>query len=241
MIYLIGTGLYYLNDMPLRAIDALKKADRIFLERYTNLNDLSSLGRIEEAIGKKVTVKDRGFFESGEPIKLGKSEDIALLVPGDPFAATTHISLVVEAKREGIKMKVIHASSIFSAAGSAGLSLYKFGAVTSIPIYHDKFNITSFIETIRKNQQNGLHSLVLLEALDEDRFVNEREAVEAIKKAGGNMMDEKEIIVLSRVGSEEERISRFAWVREPLKPPLSLIIPGETSEVEEENMSALLE
>ncbi|MCW1301757.1 MAG: diphthine synthase [Candidatus Parvarchaeota archaeon] len=240
MIYLIGTGLYYLNDIPLRAVDLLKKADEVFLERYTNLNDLSCMEEIERTIGKTIKIKGRDFFESEEPIRIGKAKDIAILVPGDPLAATTHISLVAGAKKAGIEVKVVHASSIFTAAGSTGLSLYKFGAVTSIPMYHERFNITSFIDTIRRNKQNGLHSLVLLEALDESRFVSEKEAVEAIKRNGEDIIDENKVIVLSRIGSEDEKISMFKRIDEPLKPPLSLIIPGDISKIEEENMNILL-
>ncbi|MBE5727805.1 diphthine synthase [Candidatus Parvarchaeota archaeon] len=241
MIYLIGTGLYYLSDLPLRALDPLRSCDEVFLERYTNLNDISFLHELEEKIDKKVTIKDRQFFESEEPIKIGKTKDIALLIPGDPLAATTHISLLSEAKKEGIKYKIIHASSIFSAIGATGLSLYKFGAVTSIPLDSKKLHITSFMDVIKKNKLNGLHSLVLLEAQSKDTFVSEREAVELLEELGNDFIEKDKIIILSKAGSEEEIISLFTRLEKTLEPPISLIIPGELSIIEEENMRVLLQ
>ncbi|MGC8681855.1 MAG: diphthine synthase [Candidatus Acidifodinimicrobium sp.] len=241
MIYVIGTGLYYLSDMPLRSLDCLRDCDEIFLDRYTNLNDISYLKELEEKLKKKITIKGREFFESEEPIKLGKEKNIALLIPGDPLAATTHVSLLSEAKKQGIKFKVIHASSIFSALGETGLSLYKFGAVTSIPLNSRKFHITSFIDVIRKNKLNGLHTLVLLETQGKEAFVSEKEAVEILEDLGGDIIEEDKIIVLSKAGSEDQTVSLFTNLKKNLEPPISLIIPGEISEVEGENMSILLQ
>ena len=59
MLYLIGTGLYYLNDLPLRALEKLKNCDDVFLERYTNLNDISFLEQLENQIGKKIDIIER--------------------------------------------------------------------------------------------------------------------------------------------------------------------------------------
>jgi len=49
------------------------------------------------------------------------------------LTATTHISLIEEAKRCGVKYKIIYNASILDAVAETGLQLYKFGKVTSMP------------------------------------------------------------------------------------------------------------
>ncbi|MCL4406843.1 diphthine synthase, partial [Candidatus Parvarchaeota archaeon] len=70
MLYLIGTGLFYLNDLPLRAVDVLKSADKVFLERYTNVTDVSYLGELEKTIGKKIEILERQKVEDEYLVKL---------------------------------------------------------------------------------------------------------------------------------------------------------------------------
>ena len=72
-----------------------------------------------------------------------------------PLAATTHFSLIAECKNKDIKTEIIHSSSIFSAVGETGLSLYKFGGTTSIPIYDEHFHPESFFEVIEENIKCG--------------------------------------------------------------------------------------
>ena len=42
-----------------------------------------------------------------------KKIDIALLIYGSPLMATTHITILQEAKRQKIKYKVFHGASVF--------------------------------------------------------------------------------------------------------------------------------
>ena len=146
MLYIIGTGLYYLTDIPLRAIDKLKECEEVYLERYTNLNDISLLPDIEKMIGKEIVLVGREELESDFIPKRAKMKDVALLVPGDPLSATTHVSLIKECKTLSIKYEMIHASSIFTAVAETGLSLYKFGSTCSIPIYSQNFKPDSFFD-----------------------------------------------------------------------------------------------
>lgn len=243
MLYIIGTGLYYLNDIPLRAIDILKKVDEVFLERYTNVNDISFLSRLEKMIEKRIIIVGRENVESDELIERAKINKVALLVPGDPLFATTHIALIIECKKRGIEYKVIHASSIISSLGETGLSQYKFGAVSSIPIFYENFKPTSFFDVIEKNQQAGLHSLVLLEYKNDREFVDPKTAIDTIKniaKEKGKMVDLKNTIVISKLGSDQQKI-RFYEENLNLEPPFSLIIPSKLSEIENEAISILIE
>jgi len=53
--------------------------------------------------------------------------EIAFLVVGDPFGATTHVDILLRAREKGIKYQVVHNASIMNAVGCSGLQLYSFG------------------------------------------------------------------------------------------------------------------
>ncbi|MCL4362325.1 MAG: diphthine synthase [Candidatus Parvarchaeota archaeon] len=244
MLYLIGTGLYYLNDLPLRAIDELKKCDEILLERYTNLNDITFLENLEKEIGKKIAIVGRETMESNLIIDKAMTEKIAVLVPGDPLAATTHFSLIQECKARNIQIQIIHSSSIFSALGETGLSLYKFGGTTSIPIYSEHFHPESFFEVIEKNIKCNYHSLVLLEVKNNEEFVSPERAVEILKeienKRGIKIIDWENVIAISKMGSIDQKIININNKDlNSLKPPSSLVIPGELNENEKDALKLL--
>ncbi|MCL5106660.1 MAG: diphthine synthase [Candidatus Parvarchaeota archaeon] len=244
MLYLIGTGLYYLNDLPFRALDELKKCDEVMLERYTNLNDISFLEKLEKEIGKKIDIVGRELIESDTVIEKAIKETIAVLVPGDPLAATTHFSLIQACREKGIQTTVMHSSSIFTAISETGLSLYKFGGTTSIPIYSEHFHPESFFEVIEKNIKCGYHSLVLLEVRSNAEFVSPFEAVEIIKrlesKKGIKIIDWENVIAVSKIGSDGQRIVNVNGKGfKDLEPPCSLIIPGNLNENEREALRLL--
>ncbi len=244
MLYLIGTGLYYLTDMPLRALDKLKKCKEVYLERYTNLNDISELKKLEKTINKKITLVGREEVESDFITSRAKTSDVALLVPGDPLSATTHVSLLCECKNMEIKFEVLHASSIFSAIAESGFSLYKFGATCSIPIYTTNFKPESFFSVIEENIKAGLHTLVLLEAKDEKNFVDLNSAIEILKsietKRKIKIIDWNNVLCVSRLGSEYQSIFLAKANKENVPPPASIIIPGKLNQVELDNFRMLL-
>lgn len=239
MLYLIGTGLYYLNDLPLRALEKLKNCDEVFLERYTNLNDISFLEQLENQIGKKIDIIERETVESELIIEKASKNKVALLIPGDPLAATTHFSLIAECNNKDIKTEIIHSSSIFSAVGETGLSLYKFGGTTSIPIYDEHFHPESFFEVIEENIKCGYHSLVLLEVRNKEKFVSALDAIQILKnienKKGIQIVDWNNVIVISKLGSSDQKIYKSGNEEiKNLNPPLSLIVPGKLNENEKE-------
>eukprot|EP00965_Chrysotila_dentata_P137734 4556752-Pleurochrysis_carterae.AAC.2 len=93
-----------LLDITLKGLAALRKCKEIYLEAYTSILTVP-VDRLEKAYGVTITVADREFVESGiEPVlERAQSVDIALLVVGDPFGATTHCDLLARAKQ------VVHA------------------------------------------------------------------------------------------------------------------------------------
>lgn len=244
MLYLIGTGLYYLTDMPLRAMDILSDCEEIYLERYTNLNDIHQLNAIEEKLSKKVTLISRDIVESDFIIKRSASKRVAMLVPGDPLSATTHTTLLMDCKENGVDYEIVHASSIFTSIAETGLSLYKFGATCSIPIFTESFKPESFFDVIESNLKTGLHTLVLLEVKDEKRFVSAKTALAIIKEIEAKrklkVIDWKNVIGLSKLGSTEQRIFLTNSNKNEYKPPLCLIIPSVMNTVEKENIKTFV-
>lgn len=119
----------------------------------------------EKFYGRPVIVADRELVESGADEILSKSEteDVAFLVIGDPFGATTHTDLIIRAEEQGIKVQVIHNASIMNAIGCCGLQLYSYGETVSIPYWTDTWKPDSFYEKIAGNKKRGLHTLCLLD------------------------------------------------------------------------------
>ena len=134
MLNLIGLGLNNEKSITLEGLETLKQSDKIYLETYTS-KWYGSLENLEEMIGKKIIqLKRLGLEENSEKIlEEAKTQKISLLVIGDPLVATTHITLLLEAKKKGIKTRVIHNASIYSSVGETGLHLYKFGATVTLP------------------------------------------------------------------------------------------------------------
>ena len=163
-LWMIGLGLGDERDVTLKGADAIRGADIIFLESYTSVLSVPR-ERLEEAYGKKVEIAYRETVESEAdkiigPVKEGKN--VAFLVVGDPFGATTHTDLLIRAQQEGVKTHVVHNASIMNAAGACGLQLYNFGQTVSIPYFRDDWRPDSFYDKIKYNAAGGMHTLALL-------------------------------------------------------------------------------
>ena len=122
-LILIGTGVAF--DLTLSGIDELEKCDESYIETYTNLIEEQKITSLESMIGKKITKLGRNDVESNFLINKAKNISVALLIPGDPLIATTHVSLVVDARNAKIPIKIIHNSSVYTAAaGKAGKATF---------------------------------------------------------------------------------------------------------------------
>lgn len=108
---------------------------------------------------------DRELVESGadEILRDAATEDVAFLVVGDPFGATTHTDLLLRARALGIATRSIHNASIMNAIGACGLQLYNFGQTVSMCFFTDAWKPTSFYDRVAENAAIGLHTLVLLD------------------------------------------------------------------------------
>ncbi|XP_042493820.1 probable diphthine methyl ester synthase [Macadamia integrifolia] len=168
MLYIIGLGLGDERDITLRGLEAVRKCDKVYMEAYTSLLSfgLSSdgLSTLEELYGRPIILADREKVEEQADDMLAESggSNVAFLVVGDPFGATTHSDLVVRAKKLGVEVKVIHNASVMNAIGVCGLQLYRYGETVSIPFFTETWRPDSFYEKIQRNRVLGLHTLCLL-------------------------------------------------------------------------------
>jgi len=190
MLVFIGLGLYDERDLTLRAIEEAKSCDTLFAEFYTSRLTGTTVEGLEKILGKKIIVLNRGDVEEKDVlISAAKKGKTGFLVPGDPLISTTHISLRIDAKEHGIETRIVHNSSIYSAAPAvSGLFNYKFGASASIPFPSEGYTPDSFYDVIAENKKRGLHTLLFLDIKEKLMTVNEALeillAVEAQKKKG---------------------------------------------------------
>jgi diphthine synthase len=101
--------------------------------------------------------------ESDEILRDAHDQDVALLVVGDPFGATTHTDILLRARSLGIPTRVIHNASIMNAIGACGLQLYNFGQTVSLVFFTDTWRPDSFYDRVRENAELGTHTLILLD------------------------------------------------------------------------------
>ncbi|MBI2651542.1 diphthine synthase [Candidatus Woesearchaeota archaeon] len=160
---LIGIGLNDEKDISFKGLELVKKSDVIYLENYTSkLN--CSISQLESFYGKKIILAGRKMVEENAEatiLKEAKSKEVAFLVIGDVFSATTHIDLYLRAKKMAVKTRVIYNASVLTAIGITGLQLYKFGKTTSIPFENE--NVETPYDVLKVNAENNMHTLFLLD------------------------------------------------------------------------------
>lgn len=235
----VGLGLSGTEGMTVKALEALRSCDKIYAEFYTSFLTDAGPEDLEKAIGKKIDVLHRGQVEEGgDIISDAKRMRVGFVTAGDTMAATTHVDLRIQAKDEGIPVRLFHGISIFSACPtSTGLQPYKFGRTVTLPFIEDGYRPKSPYDHIRENKVRGLHTMILLDIhADEMKYMTAKEAIEWLlegeKKWNEGLIDEDTLIVVaSQVGSPDERITA-GYVKDLLKkdlgmPLFTIILPGD--------------
>ena len=142
---MIGLGLSDETDISIKGMELVQSSSKVYLEMYTAILMISN-EKLSEFFKKEITVADREFVESGCDVMIeqAKTENVAFLVVGDPFCATTHTDLYLRCMSEGVKVQVVHNASIVSAMGCCGLQVYRFGEIVSIPFFTETWKPYSF-------------------------------------------------------------------------------------------------
>ncbi len=247
----IGLGLFDETDMSLKAKETLQNADIIFAEFYTSILMGTSIEQLETTIGKKINVLTREETEQKTTIiDAAKTKNVCFLTGGDSLTATTHVDLRVQAIKNGIETKVIHGTSIISAVpGLLGLQHYKFGRTTTLVYPEGDYFPMSPYDVIHANQQNKLHTLILLDIQTEkNRFMTASEAIQLLikmeEKKNKQLITEDTIIaVIGQAGSikpvvKADTLNQMKTV--DFGPPLqSMVIPANLHFMEIEALQIL--
>jgi diphthine synthase len=246
----VGLGLNDEKNISLQGLEEAQTADYVFIELYTSLLPDFSINRLERLVGKQIQVLERKDLEEENGMKVldaaarGKT---VFMVPGDPFIATTHVTLRLEAAKRNVKTRIIHGASIISAIiGLSGLHNYKFGKTVTVP-FSENFSETPY-HVINQNKQLGLHTLCLLDLkADEKRFLTIKEALilltQTEQKKKLNAITPATLAVgVARAGSSNPTL-KADYIDNLLdfdfgEPPHSLILPGQLHFMEAEALIA---
>ena len=251
-LFFIGMGLSGLTSCSLETIDILAKVDEIYIEKYTNFI-LGEVHPLLQQFSEKFQFVNRSDLEENDQIFLeninGKS--VALLVSGDPFIATTHNSLRLAATQRGYNCRIIHNTSIISAAASAsGLSSYRFGRTVTCPFPQ---NASQFpYEIIKRNKRIDSHTLVLLDIeIATGKFLNINEAISILleleQRNNEDILTKSSILIgLAQIGQKNEVI--YAGTADDLRelawgdigPPQALIVCSNSLHFSEKEALSIL-
>ena len=119
MLYFIGLGLGDAKDITVKGLEIVKAAKRVYLEHYTSILSCGK-DELEAFYGRNDLIlanRDMVEIEADQILDGAEDENVAFLVVGDPFGATTHSDLMLRAKERNIAVKVIHNASIMNAIG----------------------------------------------------------------------------------------------------------------------------
>ncbi|MFH1506359.1 MAG: diphthine synthase [archaeon] len=243
-LHFIGIGLNDEKDITVKGLEIVKKCDFIYLECYTSKLQCD-VAKLEEFYGKEVILADRELVEkkADEILEKAKDKEVAFLVIGDIFGATTHTDLLLRAKKANIKGNFVYNASIMNAIGITGLELYKFGITTSVPYPSGSFEPETAYDVIKKNKQNGLHTLVLLDIKSkEGRFMTVNEALNILlnieKKRKEKVVNADTMCLgCARIGGDHK--IKYAKASKLLEtnfggPLHCLVFPGNLHFIEEE-------
>jgi diphthine synthase len=247
----VGLGLQDEKGISLQGLEETKKADHVFMELYTSLLPHFSTKRFEARVKKQVHILSRrALEEENGAVILDAAEKgkTVFLVPGDPFVATTHVTLRIEAEKRGVKTRIVHGASVLSAIiGLSGLHNYKFGKTVTVP-FPENFSETPY-NVIAQNKKLGLHTLCLLDLkVEEKRFLSINQALtlllEIEQKRKEEIVTSSTVAVgVARAGSSAPTL-KADLTGELLKhdfgkPPHSLIFPGDLHFMEAEALVTL--
>ena len=243
MLTFIGLGLCDEYDVSVRGLEAIRAADAVFLEVYTSVLTGTTIPRLEEYYGKKITPLYREDVElHPEPVLDAAAKgDAVFLTAGDSMVATTHADIRIRAAERGIQIRIIHGASITTAVcGLCGLQNYRFGKSVSVPFPYGKWFPMTPIEVISANLAQNLHTLVFLDIQkDKERYMSISEAVDLLEEQASRAGTRIPLYVgIARAGSaspvvhagDAEEMRRFAFGA----PLHIMVVPGELHDIERE-------
>ena len=250
MLTFIGLGLYDERSITIEGRDALRGADRAFMERYTSRLSGADHATLEAEHGVDIEMRDRAGVERdpGAILSAAEREDVAFLTAGDPMISTTHVDLRLRAADRGIDTRIVHGTTAEAAASSlTGLQNYRFGPATTLPFpyaHRAEGLPASVSNTIDDNRERGLHTLVYLdikvgegptgEEADREEYMTADVAADLLGAEYGDVLG----VAVARAGSPEPRVEADALLaladRAFGEPLHLLVVPGDLHQLESE-------
>ncbi len=249
MLFLVGTGISE-DGMTIEGIQACKVSNDVFIDVYTSSISESKIKNIESLINKNIKKLSRQDLEEHIDQLISKKQDITILVGGDPLIATTHKIIFLTASKLNISIKVIHSSSIISAImGESGLDFYRFGRIVTIARWSEHYKPISFYDTIKKNMDNNLHTILLLDydqkessSIPINEAIKYMEYAESVHKFG-IINDSTKIIIIEQLSQNDEYRAflniKDARTLNKLKGMRTIVIPAKLSEIEQEMVKVI--
>ena len=217
-LYIVGAGVSS-EYLTLKAIQVIGAADKVYLDTYTSIApgvDRELVRRLNPRA--EVVEAPRRLLEdeAGRLIQEAREKTIVLLVPGDPLHATTHIALLVEARRRGVEAHIVPGvSGLQAVIDATGLQVYRFGKTVTLVYPEEGFKPYSTVEAIWANRERGLHTLVLLDLrLDAGHAMTVSEAIRILLELEEELAAEEGrepeirsavVVGVARAGTSEQR------------------------------------
>ena len=248
MLTIIGLGLGGPNSITMDGVIALSLSEHIFYETYTSPIHSDTLEWIKLKSEKEPIHLSRSQVEEpNELIDLAKKTNVSLLIVGDSLSATTHVSLLLECKKNNIESHVIHNASVLTAvAGVLGLQHYNFGPVATLVLPEGDYKPLSPIDKIKTNMKNGNHTLVLLDIKADNPdaepiYMTASQAAEQMIEAG--IEKNTKVAVAARVGREDQKLwygkLKYLANRDIGKEPHSVVVPSKLHFTEKDFLESL--
>jgi len=242
VLVFLGLG-YSLRHLTSEALEELKTADVIYIDTYTSLYEDPYVKIAEINPRAECIYASRRDLEGpsvNKVLEKASTKKVVIAVPGDPFIATTHDAILIEALKRGIHVKIVNGISFITMAYSRlGLQSYRFGKHVTL-VYPKFFKPYSTIEVIYDNLSRNLHTIVLLELnIEESKAMTIQEAVEILLELDYERKLRSALALgIARLGWRDEKIcgGLLPDVRkyEYPPPPHSIIVLGKLSPIEEE-------
>ncbi len=211
---IVGLGLAP-DLITWRGLKAVEEADLVLMDEYTSR--VANPEKLNQIIHRKVVGLRRKDLEENVFEKLLmpalEGRKIAVLVPGNPLIATTHIAVIVEAAKHGIAFDIIPAPGIIpNALTLSGLMIYKAGRPATVTYPVNGKLSTHPYEVVKENDKLNLHSPLLLEMDWEKKIMMKPQeaveilfALERVRKEGVFPRTRK-VVVVSALGGSDQRI-----------------------------------
>ncbi|MHB1492428.1 MAG: diphthine synthase [Thermoplasmataceae archaeon] len=234
-VYILGIGMRGVKSFTIEEAEIVRNSSAIYLEGYTSFLPEHFREEFESYFQKEFTYLSREKVEVDDFSWLvNKDNNVSILIPGDPFVATTHTSLIRALELAGEEVEVRENASIVSSIPfKCNLTFYRFGQVVSIPKIYSNFVPGSPLKKILVNLENNLHTIALVDIFD-GRNITTTELYESMvammDKIDDRTLEDRRLIIASRINQPGEKImitdlKGLPSIHEDLTP-YTLIIPA---------------